>query len=133
MKNVILDSWALISFFENDKYALLVEHILQKAKNKEIHASMCSVNMGEVYYIVENRRGVDSAEEMLAILEQLPVEIVPADYQVCLDAARIKARYSLPYADSFVTSLARSREGHILTGDPDFKKVEQIVKIDWLK
>jgi len=54
------------------------------------------------------------------------------DRTLILDAAHLKAKYPISYADAFVVALA-SREGAvILTGNPEFETVRDIVRIEWL-
>ena len=38
----------------------------------------------------------------------------------------------LSYADCFAVASALRHDACILTGDPEFKNVEQIVEIDWV-
>jgi len=47
-------------------------------------------------------------------------------------AARIKAGHALPFADCFAVATARKNNAVILTGDPEFKKVEPLVEIEWI-
>jgi len=35
-------------------------------------------------------------------------------------------------ADAFAVALAQSRQATLLTGDPEFHKVENLVTVDWL-
>jgi predicted nucleic acid-binding protein len=46
-----------------------------------------------------------------------------------LEAARIKARYAIAYADCFAVATALREGAPIVTGDPQFKKVEDIVQV----
>jgi len=48
-------------------------------------------------------------------------------------AAEFKARHTLSYADCFVASTARMYEACVVTGDPEFKQLEEEVAIEWLK
>ena len=47
-------------------------------------------------------------------------------------STHIKANYPLAYADAFVIAASLEHDGAIITGDPEFKAVSQIVRIDWL-
>ena len=38
----------------------------------------------------------------------------------------------LPYADCFAAALAKLQKGEVVTGDKDFKAVENEVKIAWI-
>ena len=45
----------------------------------------------------------------------------------------IKAEYPVAYADAFCIATAKRVNGQILTSDPEFKAVENLVPILWLK
>ena len=38
----------------------------------------------------------------------------------------------MSYADCFAAALAQRESAAVVTGDPDFRQVEQLVAIDWL-
>ena len=63
---------------------------------------------------------------------------VTPNERIALTAARIKATYSkakypLSYADTFAIATAIDRDAAIVTGDPEMRNVESIVKILWIK
>ncbi len=43
-----------------------------------------------------------------------------------------KAQYPISFADAFATATAIRMDAELLTGDPEFRRVEQLVKIRWL-
>jgi len=49
-----------------------------------------------------------------------------------INAAKIKAEHPLSFADCFAVVTARKYNAVIMTGDPEFKRVEQLVEIEWL-
>jgi len=81
--------------------------------------------------MIERRGGVTKAQDALALIRQLPIEILPADEQSVFAAAHIKANHAISYADTFAVAAARSAV--ILTGDPEFASVESIVTVEWLE
>ena len=50
MTTKILDSWALIAFFEDEPAAGEFEKILQRAADEKHKLLMSVVNWGEIYY-----------------------------------------------------------------------------------
>jgi len=38
----------------------------------------------------------------------------------------------MSYADCFAAALAKDRKAHVVTGDPEFKQVEQEVQVLWV-
>ncbi len=53
--------------------------------------------------------------------------------KVILEAAEIKAQHPIAYADAFIVATALREGALIVTGDPDFKKVEHLVSIEWMR
>ena len=48
--------------------------------------------------------------------------------------AHIKAHYPVSYADAFAVALAQEMDGPVVTGDPEFKRVEDegLISVVWL-
>jgi predicted nucleic acid-binding protein len=81
---------------------------------------------------VHRERIEQKAQEVPEVIEQLPIEILPVDRQSVLAATHIKAGYPIAYADAFAIIAAQSHDGIILTGDPEFEIVKDIVRIEWI-
>lgn len=128
----ILDSFALMAYLENEVSGEQVTRILRKATAGEIHVYFSLINYGECLYIIEREQGLTKAQEMIAVVDQLPIEVVPVDRLRIFAAAHIKAHYSLSYADAFVVALAQEFNATVITGDPEFRQVENSVSILWL-
>jgi predicted nucleic acid-binding protein len=47
-------------------------------------------------------------------------------------AARLKARGNISYSDCFAAALGQLKQSTVITGDPEFKRVENQVKVRWL-
>jgi ribonuclease VapC len=61
------------------------------------------------------------------LIRQLPIEILPVDEQTVLAAAHIRANYAVSYADAFAIAGAQEVGGIMITGDPEFRAVEEEV------
>jgi len=127
-KRYVLDSFALLAYLQDEPGAQIVQDVLA---DESAEIFLCTVNLGEVYYITYREKGEAEAEEALLIVEQLPIEEVVPDRELVLQAARIKASFSISYADAFVAALAERRQGTIVTGDPEFKQLAHL-PIKWL-
>jgi predicted nucleic acid-binding protein len=134
LKKYVLDSYAILSLLGSEKGSGRVQSILKAAANRECRLSISLVNWGEVVYIVERERGLSSAREVIALIEEWPLEIENIDKNLTLTAAHIKAANALPYADCFAAALSIISDAILLTGDPEFKKLDNIsgLKIEWL-
>jgi predicted nucleic acid-binding protein len=129
----VLDSFALIAYLGDEPGRTHVEDILSRAEKGECRAALCTINLGEVLYMTERRRGLVKAQQALALVQSLPLDLLDANRDLVLDAAHIKAQYALSYADAFVVAACLHEGGVILTGDPEFKEVESLVQVEWLE
>ena len=53
----VLDSFALLAYFEDEPGAETVEQLLRQAERQAITLYLALVNLGEVYYITQRERG----------------------------------------------------------------------------
>lgn len=135
MATKVLDSWALLAFFEDDPAAAEVEELLAEADHGTHTLLLSVVNWGEVYYSTMRRVSQKAAEQKATEIAVLPIELVPveADLHLARQAAIYKASGKLAYADAFAAALAKLRNAELVTGDHDFKAVEGEIRIGWLK
>ncbi len=120
MKKIGFDSYALIALFRQEPGHELVRDLLVKMANDEIDGYMTAINVGEVYYMISRKSNMKNAETAIAGIKQMPILIVEPDLKMCLDAAAIKAKHSLSYADAFAAVLTISRKAVLITGDDEF-------------
>lgn len=128
----VLDSFALLAYFEGEAGAVAVRELLDRGQRREAEVSLSVVNLGEVAYITERERGLVQAERVVAAIDQLPVEIVAVDRRQALAAAHAKARHPIAYADAFAVALAADRGATLVSGDPELRHVAGEVTILWL-
>lgn len=129
----VLDSYALLAFLEGESGGAEVERLVRQASARRCELLMSVVNLGEVLYITERERGLHKVHEVLARVDELPIRIVDADRDHVLAAAHIKAIWPVAYADCFAAALAKLEGATVVTGDPEFRKLEALVPIVWLK
>jgi len=132
MKTYVLDSSALMTFFENRAGADKVEELLAGAADAQRPLAMSVINWGEVYYAIWRAHGEKAAHAKLQAMAQLPIQVFDVDMELAKLAASLKAQYNLPYADCFAAALARARKATVVTSDKDFERVESLLKIVWL-
>jgi ribonuclease VapC len=129
----LLDSYALLAYLNKETGFEKVRGVLEETQESKISVPMNEINVGETYYVVFRHRGVENAEYFLeTILAGLPITLVHNDFQDVIDAARIKAEYPLSFAGCFAVVTARRESATILTGDPEFRRIEHLVPIEWL-
>jgi len=131
-KRFVLDAYAILVYIQDEKEASKIEDILRLCAQKRVQAFMSTINLGEVYYKTLRGFDRDTSEKVMASLRQLPMEIVHPDEEMVWSAARIKAEHPISYADCFAVALAIEKRASIITGDPDFKRVKSLIRIEWL-
>ena len=62
----------------------------------------------------------------------MPVEIVPADQHQTHQAAIYKGTHKMSYADCFAAALAKLHRAELVTGDEEFKQMQEEIKILWI-
>lgn len=131
----VLDSYAVLAFLENESGSGRITELLEAAVSHRCIISMCTVNLGEVLYIVERERGLQRAQETLARIDQLPVEIVDAGRALSLAAAHLKAKCPVAYADCFAAALSQVKDAALVTGDAEFQKIQAdfSIRVEWLR
>lgn len=111
---VCLDSWAVLAWLDGDEPAATA---VQAAFDVG-RPWMSWLNVGEVAYQLERRRGPDEAATVVRQLRAAVAldEVTPTRV---LAAARLKAAYPIAFADCFATTTAAARDATLLTGDPE--------------
>ena len=116
----VVDSWALLAFLRAEEPgATAMRRSLRRAQSGNLRLLLNVVNLGEVFYRLLQLAGEAQAEERLCQVKALPIEIVPARESLVLEAARIKSKYPLSYADAFAVATGRLEKAPVLTGDPE--------------
>jgi uncharacterized protein len=128
----IFDTFALLCLFHKEPGWDQVRDVLRHLAASGEAGLMSLMNWGEFYYIVKRRVGKEKTEDAMAVLEQLPIEVLPVDDLLVREAAEIKADHPISYADAFCVALALRHRGRILTGDPEFRSIERLVPVQWL-
>ena len=129
---VVFDSFALLTYLGGEEGMERVRDVLVEASLEHCRIVHSVINLGEVLHITEREVGLPQAQAVLASVEQLPIEILPATKESVLAAAHIKANYPVAYTDAFAVVAAIESGGTILTGDREFEQVEGLVKVEWL-
>ena len=128
----VLDSYSLIAYIEGEDGKDTMIEVFRSARDSGRACLLSVVNWGEVYYITLREMGPQRADEVAHLISTLPIHIVPADLELAKQAAILKARKKMSYADCFAAALAKHRRVELVTGDKEFRQVEGELKILWL-
>jgi predicted nucleic acid-binding protein len=129
----VLDAWALLAFLQGEQPAATrVRQVIEAAQNHSLRLMVSIINIGEVYYRIGRKYGQKEADEVLSNLRLLPTDILPAEDEIVLAAARLKMVHVLAYADAFAAIAAQQNDATLLTGDPELLEMVDVVRIEKL-
>jgi ribonuclease VapC len=132
VKRYVLDSFALIAFFENEPGADKVAEILRDINGNKVRGFMSVINWGEIYYNTMREAGVEEAEKVMEQFSKHSIQLIDADKDLTYRAAKLKAIYHIAYADCFAAALSSKLKATVVTGDPEFKKLSHEVTVCWI-
>lgn len=131
-RSFIFDSHALLKFFQKEKGYEKVVHLLEEINKSGASKYINAINLGEIIYSTKREFGDQKKLEVLANIERLGFNILPIPNNLIFEAAEYKAQYNISYADCFALASAIEHKAALVTGDPEFKKVEHLVEIVWV-
>jgi len=129
---LVLDSWAALAYLGGEASGQEVADLITSAHENRIPMYLSIVNAGEVWYILAREISEAKADEAVTDLTGLGIELIDADWSLTRMAATFKARHRMSYADCFAAALAKDRKSDLVTGDKEFKQVEEEVSVRWL-
>jgi ribonuclease VapC len=128
----VLDSYALMAFFEDEPGAVTVRDLILKAEENRVNLLMSVVNLGEVWYSIARTNSPEVADQYIGEINGMAIEIVDVDWTLTRQAAAFKVKGNLSYGDCFAGALAKHRRAELVTGDKEFKALEAEIKIAWI-
>jgi len=132
---IVLDSFALIGYLENETFSSRVETLLKQARDGKSLIYLHTIHLGEVYYITLREQGQVLADLAYARIRAFPLNYIDIiDEELLRTAATLKAKYPISYADAFAAAMAVMNNAFLLTGDPEFQALEkkENISIEWL-
>lgn len=135
LNKIVLDSFALIGYLENESFSARIEKILKQAREGKARIYLHALHLGEVYYIILREKGQELADLAYFRIKAFPLRYIDIiDEELLKTAATLKANYPISYADAFAAGMAMLHNSSLVTGDPEFKKLEkkEDISIEWL-
>jgi predicted nucleic acid-binding protein len=132
MKKYVLDANALLDLVEAGPGFQKVEHLFQTAIQQHSSILISVLNWGEVFYLLWQRRGEETARRTMAVLSRLPLEIVSVDIAQAMNAGELKAVHKIPYVDGIAAALAVLQQATLVTSDRDFEKLGRLFPLLWI-
>lgn len=130
MSRYVLDSYAILAYLQRELGWARVKELLVEAAARRVEICMSVINLVEVKYRVA-RVSRDRRQDFSTI-DALPITRLSADQYVdrVID---IKADYPVSLADCFAAAAAMELNCPVVTGDPEFAKLQSVVQVEWLR
>ena len=71
MKNILFDSYAILTFYQDEDGADKVEKFLTSSRQGNLQGYISEINLGEVYYKTIRRLGLEPAKRQLEYFYEL--------------------------------------------------------------
>ncbi len=121
---VLIDSWTWIEYWKGGAYSRRAgEHI-----DGSETAIVSTVNLAETYYWVLKHYGEDTAEQKRITIARRCF-LIPLDEDIAVNAAKAKRERKVGLADSIIIATGQTENARIVTGDPDFKGLQNVIYI----
>jgi predicted nucleic acid-binding protein len=132
MKKYVLDASALFDLVEAGPGFQKVEQVFQSAIQQQSAILISVLNWGEVFYLLWQKRGEETARRITAGLSRLPLEILPVDLAQAMKAGELKAVHKIPYVDCIAAALTALENATLVTSDRDFEKLGRNFPVLWI-
>jgi len=133
----ILDACALIAFFKKETGHKILHSLFQHAIEEKKQLYMHKLNLLEVFYGFYRDDGKKIAENVLSDSLSLPITyITDLEEPLFHEAGRLKAIYTISFADSIALALASTNKKPLVTSDHhDFDILErkEKIKFNWIR
>ena len=140
-EQIILDSWAILAWLQGEPAGAVVRDLFNWAEGDEASGErvreclgvvlsspklfVSIINLGEVFYILGRRREDREARETVEEVKASAIEVVPVSERLVFEAASLKIKYPIAYADAFALATAIAKGGSLITGDPELKDLKE--------
>jgi len=133
MKSYLFDAFPLLCWLQEETGCEMVDELFSEAEEEKSSISLHMINLGEVFYRVGRIARIKQAEEILGKIRLLPIRVLSVVDGDIMEAARIKARYPISYADAFAVAKTIQTGATVVTGDPEYKAVSKVINILWVR
>jgi toxin FitB len=90
-----------------------------------------SLTIHETYRLVLQKEGKTVANLRSQIIQR-DFQVIDVDYAIAVKSAELRAKHSMPMADSVIAATAQIKECTLFSDDAHFKGIENL-KVTWCK
>jgi len=129
-KRIILDTSAILTYFEGEEGKETVEIFLKRSASNEIELFIPFSAAIEFYYINFNSQGEETANQRFTMLMSLPVKVLKSiDEPYIIQAGRLKSSYPISFADALIATYAYLEKASLVHKDPEYLILENEIDL----
>ncbi len=122
---VLIDSCAWIEYLRGSKAGEKARKFIEGDEE----AIISTINLAEVYRWILRFYPEEVAEEKIRAMKQR-CTVLEVSEEIAIESARLKHRLKLGLGDAIILATARKANATIVTGDKDFKGMENVVFLE---
>ncbi len=134
-ERLVLDSWPILQWLKGREpvYSAFVA-LIDSAIVGEVQLHLSRINFGEVIYTVRKAPDIASVEGALRSFRAAPFVLHTIDDALVDEAVELKSHHGISYADAFAAALAVRLSVPLVTGDREFRKLEEdgLLELKWV-
>ncbi|MDH7579123.1 MAG: type II toxin-antitoxin system VapC family toxin [Bacillota bacterium] len=117
----IFDAFAVLCWMQEEPGSSYINHLMEEAEKEAVKIQISAINIGEIFYRLLKSGKNQEATSFLSDIKRksFPWQVVPANNTRVWEAAKLKGKYRISYADAFAMALAKETGGEIVTRDPE--------------
>lgn len=120
----MIDSWAWVEYFKGSRTGERAREWIEGDEK----AIISTINIAEVYRWILQFYNEAVAEEKREVMKKRCF-IIPVTESIAVEAAKVRKEKGFGLGDAIVHSTAKSESSEILTGDEDFKDMDNVIFI----
>ena len=122
----LLETKALIAFFNDEDGAENVEKILNDIDKNKAEGFVSPITLTEVYYLYSRRNGERVAKKRIEQIKLSNLKMVVIDAEIAIKAGEYKIK-AVPIADALIAASAYSVGAKVVTDDEHFEHLDVAV------
>jgi ribonuclease VapC len=119
----LLDTKALIAFFNDEEGAGDVEKILKGVDENRAKGFVSTITLTEIYYLYSRRLDEDFARKRIEQMKFSNLKMVVINEEIAVKAGEYKVR-AIPIADALIAASAHFVGAKVVTDDDHFEKLD---------
>ena len=124
----LLDTKALIAFFNNEEGAENVEKILSEIDENKAEGFVSAITLTEIYYLYSRRSGKDIAKKRIEQIKLSNLKMIVINDEIAIKAGEYKIG-AIPIADALIAASAYFVGAKVVTDDEHFEHLDvEVVK-----